>query len=131
MGTAFRPFVHRSAARSQLTLFGKYESAVESFNKAISCLPHGYRRDRGVYLARQAVAHLGNNDVEQACTVGLQALTIGVETGSSRIIKELKRLDSALRKFSAMPGSADFHDAINEAFPAGKLANDEAEREED
>lgn len=92
-------YIEVRRARS-LTLFGEYWSAVESFNKAITRLPRGYRRGRGVYLARQAVAHLGNNDVEQACEVGLRALILGVETGSLRIIEELERLNSALRKSS-------------------------------
>lgn len=74
-------------ARS-LTLFGEYGAAVQSFQETISCLPCGYRRDRGVYLAREAVAHIGNSDVEQVSTVGLQALTIGAETGSARISGE-------------------------------------------
>jgi tetratricopeptide (TPR) repeat protein len=108
-------YIEVQRARS-LTLFGEYETAVESFQRAISCLPRGYRRDRGVYLARQAVAHLGDNDLEQACAVGLRALEIGVETRSSRIIHELKYFDAALKKFSTTSVAADFHDAMNWAF---------------
>ncbi|MGH3767074.1 MAG: hypothetical protein ACRDTX_18285 [Pseudonocardiaceae bacterium] len=121
-------YIEVRRARS-LTLFGEFELAVASFHKAISRLPCGYRRDRGVYLAQQAVAHLGNNDVEQAYAIGLQALIIGVETGSSRIIDELKRLDSALRKSPAIPGSADFRDTMNEAFSRWNRTDGEAERE--
>lgn len=112
-------YIEVQRARS-LTLFGEYGAAIESFQKAISCLPCGYRRDRGVYLAREAVAHIGNSDVEQASTVGLQALTIGAETGSSRIIGELKYLDTALRKFSTT-AATDFHDVMHGTFPRGEL----------
>jgi len=106
-------YIEVQRARS-LTFLGEYGAAVESFQKAISCLPCGYRRDRGVYLAREAVAHLGNGDVEQASRVGLQALAIGAETGSTRIIVELKHLDATLRKFSTTSSAADFRDAMNE-----------------
>jgi tetratricopeptide (TPR) repeat protein len=66
-------YVEVYRARS-LAFLGEYGAAVESFQRAISSLPRGYRRDRGVYLAREAGAHLGQGDVEQACAVGVQAL---------------------------------------------------------
>jgi tetratricopeptide (TPR) repeat protein len=112
-------YIEVRRARS-LTSFGEYGEAVESFQNAISCLPLSYRRDRGVYLAWEAVAHIGNSDVEQASTVGLQALTIGVETGSSRIIGEPKYLDTALMKVSTTAGK-NFHDAMHGTFSHGEL----------
>ncbi|MGH3869509.1 MAG: hypothetical protein ACRDQ4_26070 [Pseudonocardiaceae bacterium] len=121
-------YVEVQRARS-LTLLGEYGAAVESFQKAISCLPRGYRRDRGVYLAREAVAHIGNGDVEQASTVGLQALAIGAETGSARIIGELKCLDTALGRFSTTSSAADFRDAMHETDTQWSLPA--VEREED
>lgn len=119
-------YIEVQRARS-LTFLGEYDSAVESFQKAISCMPFGYRRDRGVYLAREAVAHIGNSDLEQASAVGLQALPISAETGSSRIIGELKYLDAALRKFSTTAG-ADFHDAMHGTFTRGELSGHAGER---
>lgn len=110
--------VHR--ARS-LALLADYAGAVKSFRQAISALPHGYRRDRGVYLAREAVAHVGNGDAEQACAVGFQALTIGAETGSGRIVRELESLDTALNQFPSTSRVADFHEAMNETFPYRRL----------
>lgn len=91
-------YVEVQRARS-LTALGEYSAAIESFQLAISGLPRGYRRDRGVYLAREAVAHVGDGDVEQASAVGLQAVAIGSETRSARIIGELKHLDTAMRRF--------------------------------
>lgn len=112
-------YIEVRRARS-LTSFGEYSEAVESFQKTISCLPLSYRRNRGVYLAWEAIAHIGNSDVEQASTVGLQALTIGDETGSSRIIGELKYLDTALMKVSTTAGK-NFHDAMHGTFSRGEL----------
>lgn len=61
-----RSYIEVQRARS-LTLLGDYGAAVKSFQVAISTLPRGYRRDRGVYLAREGVAHAGNGDAKQAC----------------------------------------------------------------
>lgn len=108
-------YVEVQRGRSLIVL-GEYDSAVESFRKAVSGLPHGYRRDCGVYLAREAAAHMGQGDVEQASAVGLQALAIGAETRSARIIGELKRLDAALRKFSSSANVANFHEAMRATF---------------
>lgn len=115
-----RSYVEVQRARG-LTFLGEYGAAVESFQKAISSLPRGYRRDCGVYLAREAIAHVGNGDVEQACAVGLQALAIGAETGSSHIIGELEYLETALRKFSQTSSAADFREAMNGTFPHRRL----------
>ncbi|MBV9140516.1 MAG: hypothetical protein JO115_06330 [Pseudonocardiales bacterium] len=109
-------------ARS-LTFLGEYGAAVESFQRAISSLPRGYRRDRGVYLAREAGAHLGQGDVEQACAVGLQALAIGAETRSARIIGELKHLNASLGQFPSNSSAADFRDAMNTTFSPWRLTD--------
>ncbi len=102
-------------ARS-LTVLGEYGAAIESFEKAILGLPRGYRRDRGVYLARKAVAHVGHGDMEQASTVGLQAIVIGAETGSARIIGELRHLDAAMSRFPSSVSAANFHEAMHTTF---------------
>jgi tetratricopeptide (TPR) repeat protein len=121
-------YIEVQRARS-LTFLGEYGAAVESFQKTISCLPHGYRRDCGVYLAREAVAHIGNGDVEQASSVGLRALAIGAETGSARIIGELKCLDTALGRFSTTSNAANFHNALHETYAQWILNAVQRERE--
>lgn len=108
-------YIEVQRARS-LTFLGEYGMAIRLFQEAISALSGGYRRDRGVYLAREAVAHVGNGDAEQACAVGFQALVIGAETGSGRIIGELESLDTALEKFPPASRVADFREAMNETF---------------
>ena len=104
-----------------LTALGEYDVAIESFQKAIACLPRGYRRDCGVYLAREAAAHMGHGDAEQACAVGLRSLAIGAETRSARIIGELKLLDTAMRRFPSSASAANFHEAMHSTFSPSEL----------
>lgn len=42
-----------------LSLLGDYEPAAGAFQNALNNLPVSYYRDRGVYLARKALAHVG------------------------------------------------------------------------
>ena len=85
--------VHR--ARSLSTL-GRHDDAVETFRSAITQLPAGFHRDRGVYLAREAIAHAGAHDTAAASQAGLQALAIARDTRSGRTVTELRQLDAAL-----------------------------------
>jgi tetratricopeptide (TPR) repeat protein len=89
--------------------------AVDVFRAAIADLPPGFHRDRGVYLAREAVALAKSDEPEQAATVGRQAVAIGSETGSARIGRELARLDEDLNRWSGHPTVIDFKNCLNEA----------------
>ncbi len=113
--------VHR--ARS-LACLGEYQAATEIFQTAIAATAPGYRRDRGVYLAREASAHAGNEDAEQAATVGLQALAIGADTGSARIIRELSSLDDALTRWRSSPSVIEFRDALTSTLPRRAVQKD-------
>ncbi len=104
--------VHRARSLSAL---GDHQAAAEGFRAAIAALPPGYHRDQGVYLAREALAHAGARDAERASTVGLQALAIGAETRSARILTELAQLDSVLRPQRDVASVREFHDALNAA----------------
>jgi tetratricopeptide (TPR) repeat protein len=97
--------VHRAQS---LEVLGKHAQAAEIFTRAIEALPDGYHRDRGVYLARAAVAHAGAGAPDEAATVGLQALTVANDTGSGRIVRELARLDKSLIPWQRQPEVADF-----------------------
>jgi tetratricopeptide (TPR) repeat protein len=105
-----------------LTVLGEHEHAGAVFQQAIRDLPPGYRRDRGVYLAREAQAHAGAHDPEQAATAGLQALAIAEETGSGRIIHELARLDSGLTCWAKVPAVADFRESLTSVIPKETLS---------
>lgn len=97
--------VHRAQG---LEVLGMHAEAAEIFTSAIKALPDGYHRDRGVYLARAAVAHAGAGCPEEAATVGLQALTVARDTGSGRIIRELARLDQSLIPWQRQPEVSEF-----------------------
>ncbi|WP_308312478.1 DNA-binding protein [Streptomyces sp. ISL-11] len=105
-------YIDVQRARS-LSVLGDHQAAAEGFRTAIAALPAGYHRDHGVYLAREALAHAGSRDAEQAAIIGLQALNIGNETGSARILSELARLDSDLNRWRTVPSVQEFRDALN------------------
>ncbi|MBN1173032.1 MAG: helix-turn-helix domain-containing protein [Micromonosporaceae bacterium] len=96
-----------------LAVLGRHREAAAGFAAAITSLPAGFHRDQGVYLARQAVAHAGAADADQAAACGLRALAIGIETDSDRIMKMLVRLDSdAARWRRSVAGLGELHQAL-------------------
>ncbi len=102
--------VHRAQG---LEVLGRHDQAAEAFADAIWLRPDDYHRDRGVYLARQAVALAGARDPERAATVGMSALTIASDTGSGRITNELARLDTALIPRRRQTPVAEFRAAFD------------------
>ncbi|MEU2874424.1 DNA-binding protein [Streptomyces olivoreticuli] len=101
--------VHR--ARS-LAALGDHRSAAAGFQTAIRELPQGYHRDRGVYLAREAAAYAGAQEPDRAADIALQALSVGTDTGSARILTELTQLDTTLTRWRSVPAVTEFHDAL-------------------
>ncbi|WP_433714518.1 helix-turn-helix domain-containing protein [Nocardia sp. CA-084685] len=100
--------VHR--ARSLSTL-GKFDRAVQQFTHVLDTLPPHYARDRTVYMVRAAIAHAGNDDVQHAAGMGLEAITAGQGSGSGRLAMELKRLDKALTPWQGQSVVAEFREA--------------------
>lgn len=96
-----------------LEALGRHAEAAAAFSRAIQQLPDGYHRDRGVYLAREAVAHAGARVPEQAAAVGMQALAIAEDTGSGRIMRGLAELDTALTPWEQLPQVAEFRTAFD------------------
>lgn len=90
-------------------------SAAAIFENAIANLPADYRRDQAVYRTWQALAHAGNDDVEQAATLGFTALSIASETNSARALNELAQLDHKLAAWSDVPVVSDFHTALQQS----------------
>ncbi|OLL74341.1 putative C1 regulatory protein [Pseudonocardia sp. Ae356_Ps1] len=103
--------VHRAHSLSTL---GRHDAAVETFRAAIAALPAGFHRDRGVYLAREALAHAGAHDTAAATQAGLQALAIARDTRSGRTATELRQLDTALADQGGQHAAA-FRDAMRDA----------------
>lgn len=104
-----------SEAQSRM-LVGDYRFAAQAFQGGIAKIPSSYRRGRGVYLARAAVAHAGDRDVEQAAALGRDALEIGAATRSGRILTELVRLDDALAPWQKSREVADFRVAMRDTL---------------
>lgn len=100
-----------------LSALGSHERAVAVYQQAIRDLPQPFRRDRGVYLAREAQAYSGTREPEQAATIGMEALAIAGETGSGRIVNELALLDSDLARWARVPAVAAFRDALTTVIP--------------
>ncbi|HLI38271.1 MAG TPA: hypothetical protein VKV80_13170 [Streptosporangiaceae bacterium] len=90
-------YVEMARARC-LDALGDHEDAVTLFEHAIGGIPATLRRERGVHLARQAVACLGAGDPAGASDAGVRAARIAGITQSGRIITELRRLGHAMRR---------------------------------
>lgn len=103
--------VHRAQG---LDILGRSAEAAAAFDSAIAELPDGYSRDRGVYLARAAVAHAGAGAPEQAAAMGLQALGVAETTGSGRILTQLARLDGVLQPWADAADVVEFRSALDE-----------------
>jgi tetratricopeptide (TPR) repeat protein len=100
-----------------LSALGDHARAAAVFQRAIRDLPPSFRRDRGVYLAREALAHTGAREPEQAAAVGMQALAIAEATQSGRVIDELARVGTGLAPWVALPAVAGFQDALTSVLP--------------
>ncbi|MFI5753928.1 helix-turn-helix domain-containing protein [Streptomyces sp. NPDC051569] len=105
-------YVQAQRAHS-LSALGDHSAAAEGFAQAIRSLPPYYRRDRGVYLSRAAVAHVRAEEPEQAVENGLQALPIAAQTGSARIFNELSVLDAELGRWQTSPEVVEFRAALD------------------
>jgi tetratricopeptide (TPR) repeat protein len=96
-----------------LQALGRHAEAAAAFTQAIAQLPDGFHRDRGVYLARAAVAHASAGAPEQAADAGLQALAIAEDTSSGRILRGLADLDGALSPWAEVSQVVDFRAAFD------------------
>ncbi|MFL6055439.1 MAG: hypothetical protein ACJ72W_21435 [Actinoallomurus sp.] len=103
-----------------LSLLGKHNDAAEIFQKAIKAVPQEFRRDRGVYLAREALAHANVGQPDQAAKAGTAALSIAAETESGRIVHELAHLDTQLTRWQRVPEVAEFRDHLTITLPQEK-----------
>ena len=86
-----------------------------------------YKRDLGLYLARLAVAHAADGDLEQARVIGQQALAVVRDTHSARTLRELNRLATLLRRWNGVPGATELTRALHAlARPTDDPQDDEA-----
>ncbi|HEX3922115.1 MAG TPA: hypothetical protein VHY31_07505 [Streptosporangiaceae bacterium] len=101
-----------------LSALGEHAQAAEVFQQAIRELPESFRRDRGVYLARESLAHAQAREPEQAASVGMKAIAIAYDTQSGRVINELAQVGAGLASWAAVPAVASFRDALTTVIPA-------------
>ncbi len=75
-------------------------------------VPVTARRDRGVYMARQAVAAATADAPDQAVEIAREVATIAVETGSVRMRRELGSLERAMRPWQDAPEGRGLVEAL-------------------
>lgn len=104
-----------------LAVLGDHAQAAGVFRQAIRDLPPSFRRDRGVYLAREALAYVGAREPEEAASVGMQAVAIAQDTQSGRVIDELARVGAGLARWSRLPAVTEFQDALTSVLPTERI----------
>jgi len=104
-----------------LTILGDHAGAAGVFQEAIRQMPSAFRRDRGVYLAREALAHAGAREPEQAAAAAMQAVTIAQDTQSGRVADELARVGTTLTPWASLPAVASFQDALTDVLAAERM----------
>ncbi len=101
-----------------LDALGQHGPAAAVFGEAIAKLPQSYRRDRGVYFARQALACARAGEPEQAAAAGMRALDTAGDAQSGRVTGELSDVGAALARWQRLPDVARFRDALADVIPA-------------
>jgi DNA-binding XRE family transcriptional regulator len=94
---------------------GEPRRAIATFERRLSAWPAGYKRDLGLCLARLAVAHAADRDLEAADAVGRQAVAVARETRSARTLRELARLDGLLARWNGAAEVAELRRAVADA----------------
>lgn len=69
----------------------------------LTAVPATARRDRGVYLARQATVAATAHEPDQALKIAKKATAIALETRSARMRGELGGLEKAMRPWHEAP----------------------------
>lgn len=91
---------------------GRTDQAIAIFQRKIDELPAGYDRDRGYQLAKLAVAYGHANQIHNAASIGLQALSLARQTGSARTERELLPLATTLTAWRDQPEVTTFIEAL-------------------
>ncbi|MGW9351463.1 hypothetical protein [Nocardiopsis flavescens] len=96
------------------TLLGSPERAVAIYERVIPRLPVVYQRDRGVALARCALAHRATGEVERAADLAQQAWEIAHVTGTGRAVNDIVALADDLRPHRAVSAVGDLLTRVEE-----------------
>lgn len=94
---------------------GRPHAAIECFHQALGTWPESYQRDRGLYLARTAAAHLAADEPEQAANTALAALELARLTRSTRVHHHVTTISNQLTAHTTAPAVAQLHAALTAA----------------
>ncbi|MFF9914823.1 Twin-arginine translocation pathway signal [Streptomyces sp. NPDC013457] len=92
------------------TCYGRLGLGAEAgalWSQILAVVPSTARRDRGVYMARQATAAAVNGEPEQALEIARAVAEIAVETRSARMRREMTALQRAMRPWQDAPVGRD------------------------
>ncbi|MCX5535736.1 Twin-arginine translocation pathway signal [Streptomyces sp. NBC_00006] len=91
---------------------GLGREAATLWSQVLDAVPQTARRDRGVYLARQATVAAGSGDPDQAVHIARTVADIAVETRSARMRRELGALQRAMRPWQDAPVGQDLAEVL-------------------
>ncbi|MEU7731722.1 Twin-arginine translocation pathway signal [Streptomyces griseus] len=97
------------------TCYGRLGLSAEAgslWAQVLTVVPETARRDRGVYLARQATAAATAREPDQAVEITRTVATIAVETRSARMCRELATLERAMRPWHDAPIGRDLKEIL-------------------
>ncbi|KAB2593517.1 Twin-arginine translocation pathway signal [Streptomyces arboris] len=97
------------------TCYGRLGLGAEAgslWTQVLTGVPETARRDRGVYMARQATAAAAARDPDQAVEIARTVATIAVETRSARMRRELATLERAMRPWHDAPVGRDLTEIL-------------------
>ncbi|WP_251052667.1 MULTISPECIES: Twin-arginine translocation pathway signal [unclassified Streptomyces] len=97
------------------TCYGRLGLGAEAgslWTQVLAGVPETARRDRGVYMARQATAAAAAREPDQAVEIARTVAIIAVETRSARMRRELVTLERAMRPWHDAPVGRDLTEIL-------------------
>lgn len=97
------------------TCYGRLRLSAEAgslWAQVLAVVPETARRDRGVYMARQATAAATAREPDRAVEIARTVATIAVETRSARMCCELATLGRAMRPWHDAPVGRDLAEIL-------------------
>ncbi|AWL42785.1 MULTISPECIES: Twin-arginine translocation pathway signal [unclassified Streptomyces] len=97
------------------TCYGRLGLGTEAgslWAQVLAEVPETARRDRGVYMARQATAAAAAREPDRAVEIARTVATIAVETRSARMRRELATLERAMRPWHDAPVGRDLAEIL-------------------
>ncbi|MEV3857712.1 Twin-arginine translocation pathway signal [Streptomyces sp. NPDC050095] len=85
------------------------------WSQVLGVVPESARRDRGVYMARQATAAAAAGDPDQAVEIARTVVDVAVETRSARMRRELVTLQREMRPWQGERVGRELADVLESA----------------